>query len=47
MRCRITWNLSQAIFACGAFRAAELRKAFHMSMTTNRMPAPISVGIEA
>ena len=47
MRCRMTWNLSYTIFACGAFRRAELRKAFHMSITTNLMPVLISVGIEA
>ncbi len=43
----MTWSLLYTIFACGAFRAAELRKAFHMSITTNRMPALIGVGIEA
>ena len=31
----MTWNLSNRMLACGAWRLVELRNAFHMSMTAS------------
>src|SRR5262249_1926557 len=38
-RCRITWNLSNKIAACGACAAVASRNGFHMSITASRMRA--------
>src|SRR5712691_4666556 len=36
-RWRTTWNLSNRMLACGAWRAVETRNGFHMSMTASRI----------
>jgi len=40
LRCRITWNLSYKIAACGPFFRVDFSKAFHMSITARRIPPP-------